>query len=59
MESTDRMLLRLHAEAVWDVRLHSSLLNDVELLQEGSQPSCYITDLHLTSEKPGCWKKPL
>jgi hypothetical protein len=39
MESTDRMLLRLHVEAVWDVRLPASLLNDIELLREGSQPS--------------------
>jgi hypothetical protein len=39
MESTDRTLLRLHVEAVWDVRLPSLVLNDVELLPDGSQPS--------------------
>jgi len=39
MESTDRTLLRLHVEAVWDVRLPSAVINDVELLPDGSQPS--------------------
>jgi hypothetical protein len=39
MESIDRTLLRLHVEAVWDVRLPTFVLNYVELLRNGSQRS--------------------
>jgi GNAT acetyltransferase len=56
MESTDRMLLRLHVEAVWDVRLPSSLLNDVELLREGSQPSWKLCAADQTAGRVYMWR---
>ena len=39
MVSTDRMLLRLHVEAVWGVRLPPIVENDIELLWESFRPS--------------------
>jgi len=56
MESTDRMLLRLHVEAVWDVRLPSSMLNDVELLREGSQPSWKLCVADQTAGRVFMWR---
>lgn len=51
MESTDRTLLRLHVEACWGVRLPSLMLNDVELLREGFQPSW---SLCVAEQASGC-----
>jgi RimJ/RimL family protein N-acetyltransferase len=56
MESIDRMLLRLHVEAAWDVRLSSSLLNDVELLREGSQPSWKLCAADQTASRVYIWR---
>jgi len=53
---TDRTLLRLHVEAVWDVRLPSSMLNDVELLSGGSQPIWKLCVAHLTSGPVYIWR---
>jgi RimJ/RimL family protein N-acetyltransferase len=56
MDSTDRTLLRLHVEAVWDVRLPSLMLNDVELLREGSQPSWSLCVADQASERVYIWR---
>ncbi len=56
MESTDRTLLRLHVEAVWGVRLPSLMLNDVELLAEGSQPSWNLCAAELASGRVHLWR---
>jgi len=56
MESTDRTLLRLHVEAVWGVQLPSLMLNDVELLQEGSQPSWTLCGAELASGRVHLWR---
>src|SRR5713226_7901032 len=56
MGSTDRTLLRLHVEAVWGVRLPSFLLNDVELLREGSQPSWKLCAADLAGGRVHIWR---
>ncbi len=56
MESTDRTLLRLHVEAVWGVTLPSLILNDVELLPEGSQPSWNLCAAELASGRVHLWR---
>jgi RimJ/RimL family protein N-acetyltransferase len=56
MESTDRTLLRLHVEAVWDVRLPSLVLNDVELLPDGSQPSWNLCAADQASGRVYMWR---
>ena len=56
MESTDRTLLRLHVEAVWDVRLPSFVLNDVELLPDGSQPSWNLCAADQASGRVYIWR---
>jgi RimJ/RimL family protein N-acetyltransferase len=56
MVSTDRTLLRLHVEAVWDVRLPSSVLNDVELLRESFQPSWKLCVAELADGRVHIWR---
>ena len=56
MESTDRTLLRLHVEAVWDVRLPSFALNDIELLRKGSQPSWSLCVAEQASGRVYIWR---
>lgn len=56
MNPTDRTLLRLHVEAVWGVRLPSAVLNDVELLPDGFQPSWSLCAADLTSERVYIWR---
>ena len=56
MESSDRTLLRLHVEAVWDVRLPSLVLNDVELLRDGSQPSWKLCAAELAEGRLYMWR---
>ena len=56
MVSTDRTLLRLHVEAVWDVRLSSFMLNDVELLPESSQPSWKLCAADQASGRVYIWR---
>ena len=56
MESTDRTLLRLHVEAVWDVRLPTIALNDVELLRNGSQPSWNLCAADQASGRVYIWR---
>lgn len=56
MESTDRTLLRLHVEAVWDVRLPSSVLDDVELLPDSSQPSWNLCVADQASGRVYIWR---
>ncbi len=56
MESIDCTLLRLHVEAVWDVRLPSFMLNDVELLREGSQPSWKLCAADQASGRVYMWR---
>ena len=53
---SDRTLLRLHVEAVWDVRLPSLMLNDVELLREGSQPSWSLCVAEQASDRVYIWR---
>jgi len=47
MVSSDRVMLRLHIEAVWGVHLPPLFLNTVELLTESVQPSwkLYVAEL--------------
>ena len=54
--STDRTLLRLHVEAVWDVRLPSPVLNDVELLRESFQPSWKLCVAELADGRVHIWR---
>jgi hypothetical protein len=56
MVSTDRTLLRLHVEAVWDVRLPSSVLNDVELLRGSFQPSWKLCVAELADGRVHIWR---
>lgn len=56
MESTDRTLLRLHVEAVWNVRLPSLVLNDVELLPDASQPYWKLCTAEQTSGRVNIWR---
>jgi RimJ/RimL family protein N-acetyltransferase len=56
MESTDRTLLRLHIEAVWGVRLPSLMLNDVELLPDGFQPSWKLCGAEQASGRVYVWR---
>ena len=56
MEFTDRTLLRLHVEAVWDVRLASAVFNDVELLPDGEEPSWNLCAADLASGRVYIWR---
>jgi RimJ/RimL family protein N-acetyltransferase len=56
MDSTERTLLRLHVEAVWNVRLPSLALNDVELLPEASQPSWKLCVADQASGRVYIWR---
>ncbi|GAC1305954.1 MAG: hypothetical protein NVSMB27_44490 [Ktedonobacteraceae bacterium] len=56
MESTDRTLMRLHVEAVWDVRLPSLVLTDVELLPDGFQPSWNLCAADQASGRVYLWR---
>jgi hypothetical protein len=56
MDSTDRILLRLHVEAVWDVRLPSLMLNDVELLPDGEEASWDLCAADLASDRVYIWR---
>jgi RimJ/RimL family protein N-acetyltransferase len=56
MGSTDRTLLRLHIEAAWGVRLPSFVLNDVELLRDGSQPSWKLCAADEASGRVHPWR---
>ncbi len=56
MELTDRTLLRLHVEAVWNVRLASPILNDVELLPDASQPSWNLCAAEQASGRVYIWR---
>jgi GNAT acetyltransferase len=56
MDSTDRTLLRLHVEAVWGVRLASLMLNDVELLRDGSQPPWKLCAADQASGRVYVWR---
>jgi len=56
VESTDRTLLRLHVEAVWNVRLPSLVLNDVELLPDASQPSWKLCASEQASGRVNIWR---
>jgi RimJ/RimL family protein N-acetyltransferase len=56
MDSIDRTLLCLHVEAVWGVRLPSLMLNDVELLRDGSQPSWKLCAADQASGRVYMWR---
>jgi RimJ/RimL family protein N-acetyltransferase len=56
MELTDRTLLRLHVEAAWYVRLAASVLNDVELLPDGKEPSWNLCAADLASGRVSIWR---
>jgi GNAT acetyltransferase len=56
MASTEHTLLRLHVEAVWGVRLASFVLNDVELLRDGSQPSWKLCAAEQISGRVYLWR---
>jgi RimJ/RimL family protein N-acetyltransferase len=56
MVVTDRALLRLHVEAVWDVRLPALVNNDVELLRESSQPSWKLCAADIANGRVHIWR---
>ena len=56
MVKTDRVLLRLHVEAVWGVRLAAIEQNEAELLHEGSQPSWKLCMADLADERIYIWR---
>lgn len=56
MRSIDRTLLRLHVEAVWGVRLPSLVLNEVELLRDGSQPAWKLCVSELAEGRVYLWR---
>ncbi len=56
MASTDRTLLRLHVEAVWDLRLPSFVHNDVEMFPDGSQPSWKLCAADQASGRVYIWR---
>lgn len=60
MVSTDRIMLRLHIEAVWGVQLPALVLNTVELLPESVQPpwKLYVAELstELSNTRVHVWR---
>jgi len=60
MVSTDRIMLRLHIEAVWGVQLPALDLNTVELLPESVQPpwKLYVAELstELSNARVHVWR---
>ena len=56
MLATDRILLRLHIEAVWGVRLLTIEQHDVELLAESPQPSWKLCVAELANERVYIWR---
>jgi hypothetical protein len=58
MGLTDRVLLRLHVEAVWGVRLPtpSPVLDEIELLREGSWPAWRLCAANLAEGRVHIWR---
>ena len=56
MVSSDRVMLRLHIEAVWGVQLPPLLLNTVELLPESAQPSWKLYVAELSNAHIHVWR---
>lgn len=56
MSHRDRTLLRLHVEAVWGVRLPPIIHNDIEVLQEGAQPSWKLLVAELANGRVRIWR---
>src|SRR5258708_25541685 len=56
MASTNPTLLRLHVEAVWGVRLPFFVLDDVELLPDGPQPSWKLCAAALPEGRAYLWR---
>ncbi len=56
MDSTNPTLLRLHVEAVWGVRLPFFVLDDVELLPDGPQPSWKLCAAALPEGRAYLWR---
>jgi RimJ/RimL family protein N-acetyltransferase len=56
MSQTDRTLLRLHVEAVWEVRLPQIVQNDIEVLPGGVQPSWKLLVAEVANEHVHIWR---
>jgi RimJ/RimL family protein N-acetyltransferase len=56
MTITDRILLRLHVEAVWGVRLPDPMRDDVELLPGGLEPAWRLCAADLTEGRLHIWR---
>src|SRR5437016_5265511 len=56
MVGTDRALLHLHIEAVWDVQLPALVGNDVELLRESPQPSWKLRVADIADGRVHIWR---
>jgi len=56
MESTDRKLLRLHVEAVWNVQLPALIQNEVELLPESFSPPWKLCAAKLADSHVYIWR---
>lgn len=59
MVSIDRVMLRLHIEAVWGVQLPPLALNTVELLPESVQPSWKLYVAELTNARIHVWRSDI
>lgn len=56
MELTDRTLLRLHVEAVWNVQLPGMIQNEVELLPESPLPNWKLCAAKLAGSLVHIWR---
>jgi len=56
MELSQRTLLRLHIEAVWGVQLPLITQNNIELLQEGSQPPWKLCATEIDGDRVNIWR---
>jgi hypothetical protein len=56
MISTNRVLLRLHVEAVWGVKLPPIIQNNVELLRESSQPHWKLYSAEIGGDRVNIWR---
>lgn len=56
MEISDRTLLRLHVEAVWNVRLSTSAPNEIELARDAPQPNWRLCAADMAEGRVYIWR---
>ncbi len=56
MVLSDRVMLRLHIEAVWGVQLPPLLMDTVELLPESARPSWKLYVAELADARIHVWR---